>query len=116
MAKLIDVKKDGLMVRYLPGSKREMELLEDHVVFNRVIPKGFVFDGATLIDEDNDVKFAALLHDYFYRTVLKQVDRSKADKLFHDAMIDLGVSKTKAKLIYAGVRVGGLGAWKDGHK
>ena len=114
---MIDVKTEGLKVRFLPNTAKSMELLEDHVVLGHIIPKGFVFDGASYVDEDNNVRGAALLHDYFYRAAeIRTYTRKEVDQLFRKAMLEFGVSTWKSTTIYYGVRVGGGGIWKKARK
>jgi len=48
---------------------------------------------------------SAILHDFLYMT--KVFSRKKADKIFYEGMIILGVPKWKAKLMYYAVRIGG---------
>ncbi|MGL5765087.1 MAG: DUF1353 domain-containing protein [Sarcina sp.] len=113
---MVDVKTQGLMVRVLPGSTKDMELLDDHVLLSHVIPKGFVFDGASYIDEDNDVKCAALIHDYYYRMTEHDFTKAIVDEMFYQAMIKLGVPQTKARAIWMGVCFGGHEIWAKQQK
>lgn len=107
---------DGLVVRILPGPNKDMELLDDHVIIGHKIPKGFIFDGASFIDEDNNVKTSALIHDYYYRTTAHNFTKSMVDEMFYLAMIDLGVPICKAKTIHMAVCIGGESIWESVHK
>ena len=51
---------------------------------------------------------AAVLHDYLYRNGYGKnpiVDRKKADKIFYEAMLELGVGKFEAQKKYWAVRI-----------
>lgn len=54
---------------------------------------------------------AAVLHDCLY--VYHWLTRKESDDVFHEALLVLGVPKWRAALMWAGVRVGGSGPWKD---
>lgn len=58
---------------------------------------------------------AAVIHDYLYseRSGDKRFTRKESDQIFHEAMLELGVRKTKAYLMYLAVRVGGRLVWKN---
>lgn len=53
---------------------------------------------------------AGILHDWLFRT--GHVDRATADALYHEALIALGLSRWRAFVRWAGVRVGGWSAWR----
>lgn len=63
--------------------------------------------------------WGALPHDILYGTEFsfpgqsKQDARAMMDRILYDAALDSGASKLRAKIIYAGVRVGGGATWKD---
>ena len=57
---------------------------------------------------------AAVVHDYLYKT--KEIDgkpiaRERADQIFHEAMRESGVRKSKAWAMYWAVRAGGWLSW-----
>ena len=52
---------------------------------------------------------AAVLHDHLYRS--KSVSRKHADDIFLEAMVVLGVSPIKRRLMYYAVRTFGKGAY-----
>lgn len=113
---MIDVEKEGLLVRILPGPSKDMELLDDHKILSHIIPKGFIFDGASFIDEDNDVKSAALIHDYYYRMTEHNFTKTMVDEMFYQAMLKLGVPEAKARVIWSGVVFGGHSIWRKQQK
>ena len=57
---------------------------------------------------------AAVLHDWFYAT--HEIDRTKADAIFYEAMMSCGEYGWKAKMFFYAVRVGGWIAWKNKEK
>ena len=59
---------------------------------------------------------AAVLHDYLYSLDCDlPYNRKLADEIFYNAMVDNGTTPARAKMIYAGVRVGGSGSFKACH-
>jgi hypothetical protein len=78
-----------------------------------VVPKGFRTDYASvprilwsILPPSGKYTKAAVVHDYL--CVTKICPRDKADKVFLEAMEDLGVSPVVRHIMYAGVRVGSL--------
>jgi len=81
------------------------------------VPVGFSWDGASIprflwpeIGSPFSPKFLApaMVHDYLYSLGRSSgYTRKKADKLFLKLLIANGVSKELAKIMYAGVRIGG---------
>lgn len=77
------------------------------------VPVGFKTDFASvpwffrrIIPATGKYNEATVIHDYLcYLSNRMQYNRRKADRVFHDAMIDLGVYKYKALIIYFGVRI-----------
>ena len=85
------------------------------------IPKGFVFDGASIprffwriIDTPFSpfVLRAALVHDYIYRS--HHIDKESADELFYSMLLEDGNSQFKAVVMYQAVKWFGLRAWNKG--
>ena len=98
-----------------------------------VVPKGFVYDGASvptgfywILKRDGLCRAAALIHDFIYKHkgmncvqtlnrkrnfVYKEVDRKFADDLFYDLLLLAGVKKWKAKTAYRAVRMFGWYSW-----
>lgn len=108
-----------LIVEKLPGASwrlyRRFVARVDNVDY--IIPRGFVTDFASvpraplafLLAGDLGHK-AATLHDYLYAGKL---DRKYADAAFRAALEAEGVGRVRRALMYAGVRLGGAGAWAD---
>ena len=97
---------DRVLIRPLEYQSREG---------NYTAPAGFVTDFASipqvlrsLLDSRGTEK-AATLHDYLYRKQV--VPRAMADRLFYDALRSCGVGWIKARLLWAGVRVGGWASY-----
>lgn len=81
-----------------------------------VVPKGFVTDFASVPRiplafwaAGGIGQKAAVVHDHLYTT--HDVDRATADRVFREALSASGIAGWRAWLMYAGVRVGGSGAW-----
>ena len=95
----------------LPANSRDWPLyvlLNDLEFFGYVVPKGFVSDGATV----PRIAWALLppVHEYFPSAVLHDwmieqgFPRKLSDQVFRDSMIELGVNKYRARIMYAAVR------------
>ena len=91
------------------------------------VPVGFECDGASiprffwrLIGPPwGEYARAAVLHDYLYRFGRidgKVITRKRADQIFYDAMIDVGVYPLKAWAMYQAVRLGAGGPWSKYRK
>lgn len=102
------------------GKTSRYELLEDvtyvTTVWSKVdritIPKGFIFDGASIpkifwilvwSPWDTDILWAALVHDYLYSKRYK--NRKYCDDVLLEWMVNSGASKHKRFLIYWAVRL-----------
>lgn len=57
---------------------------------------------------------AVILHDALYATHHR--NRKFCDKLLYEALLSLGIRKSKAWLMYQSVRAGGWAAWKKSKK
>lgn len=85
---------------------------------NRVsVPAGFVTDFCSsipivwsVIPKWDKYGKATVIHDYLYFT--REVSRKKADDIFYEAMLVLGVKKWKAKMMYWSVRLFGRKSYK----
>jgi hypothetical protein len=86
------------------------------------IEPGFEWDGASIprvfwitIGSPFNPCFtvAGLVHDYLYKT--QPIERSRADKVFHNILKKSGVGLINSTRMYLAVRVGGFIAWKN-HK
>jgi hypothetical protein len=82
-------------------------------------PSGFISDGASIPrllwvwpghPLEGEFLRASVLHDWMYRT--GEASRAQADRLFFEALQADGVSPVRARVMYAGVRVGGWLAWR----
>lgn len=81
------------------------------------VPAGFKTDLASipravrpLISVHGKHTRAAVIHDYLYSIQKingEWIKRSKADKVFHLAMLELGVGRFKARIMWSAVRSGG---------
>ena len=96
-----------------------------------VIPKGFVFDGAsipkflrTFFSPVGVLLMGGLVHDYAYKyACLKRtgkgglllVDQKRADEIFRDICIEVNGFYTMNYLAYWSLRLGGWVAW-NGHR
>ncbi len=84
------------------------------------VPTGFVTDGASVprlpfvfLACGGRAKQAAAIHDYLYQTHGTR-NRRQADIVFLEAMRVDGLPLWIRELMYAGVRLGGMGSWSDG--
>lgn len=83
-----------------------------------IIPAGYITDFATvprllwsIIPPIGRHNRAALLHDYLYDNRIGS--RIFADKLFKKILLEDGVGRLKAEIMYLGVRIGGRKWWID---
>lgn len=53
----------------------------------------------------------AVVHDYIYTHQTHRFSKAQADRMFYEALLEEGVSKPLAWLMYAAVRIGGRGNW-----
>lgn len=83
-----------------------------------VVPKDFLYDGAsipaigwvaTFTPFHPRVMAPALVHDYRYAHRLG--DRKGADSIFHHMLIENGVDKATAEIMFQAVRIGGGSHW-----
>jgi hypothetical protein len=86
----------------------QYRLLEDMEFFGYTVPKGFITDGATvpraawaLLPPVHEYFPSAVLHDWL---IEMDYPRKQADQVFRDSMIELGVNKYRARIMYAAVR------------
>jgi hypothetical protein len=115
--------------------------MPDKIQRTITIPAGFTYDGASVprlvwtmsgITPDGLIRAAALVHDFIYRHSGRlprssygcikngawmdlsdsHWQRVDADRLFARIMREAGVSKTKRRLAYLGVRAGGWASWQ----
>ena len=92
-------------------------LLDDYTTHNITVPQYFTWDGCS-IPINNIFKpryvTASLAHDWLY--VSHQVTRKEADQIFNDLLIESGINKTIANIMYYGLRLGGGLAWDHSKK
>lgn len=83
------------------------------------VPSGFVTDFASvpwgfhnIFPKDGTWTQAAVTHDYLYnQRKVHGRKRSQCDKIFLDAMKELGVSRWQRYSMYSAVRIGGWTYW-----
>ena len=100
---------------------------------NYVIPKGFVFDGASVpkflaswLSPTGVLLVGGLVHDYAYKyqTLLKKnkkdtmgvINQKKADEIFRDVNIEINGFFLMNVLAYWSLRLGGFAAWNKHRK
>ncbi|WP_340108114.1 DUF1353 domain-containing protein [Pikeienuella sp. HZG-20] len=84
-----------------------------------VVGKGYEFDGASvpfpltvLVPQTHSLYLAAAaLHDWLYEVEHELVEREKADAIFREAMMVLGLNWVWAGLMWRAVRAGGWAVW-----
>lgn len=98
---------------------RLMRLEEDFIYIDNkaikwIAPKGSISDGASIPRQlwsimgaplSGRYRRAAVLHDVYCKNQL--VPHEQVHKMFHEAMLDDGVSPTKAQLMYFAVKTFG---------
>jgi len=90
------------------------------IVWKIVVPEGFISDFASVpripviyAMVGNCSHRAAVIHDYLYRIGAKpDVKREIADWVFDEAMGVKNVPRWRRWIMWAGVRIGGRGAYK----
>jgi len=90
-----------------------------------IVPDGFVTDLASIprclwpiFPPRGRYNRAAVVHDYLYgthHTEWRPADRLTADRIFREAMVDLGVWRPVRWCVWLGVRLGGVRAWSRKH-
>lgn len=100
------------LIYQIPGGEGEERLI--------VAPIGFKTDFASvpriisnIVPRVGILRDAAIIHDYLYRTEgdKGRFTRAQSDKVFCQAMKELGVPWWRRKLAWAGVRIGGWASW-----
>ena len=95
-----------------PIAKDKFRVYKDLSYQGIYIPKGFVTNGANIprvfwsLFPPNSPEYlsAVVLHD-FLCDKYPEVSYKEADRVFYEAMIEIGVSKWKAKLFYKSCRI-----------
>ena len=92
-------------------------LLEDYSRDGITVPTGFSCDGASIprlcwlwLPKWGRYYEAAIVHDWNYHS--KQLTRKQSDTLFLEQMLEDGVLKHRAYIMYACVRIWGKSRWK----
>ncbi|MEN9362165.1 MAG: hypothetical protein RL095_3700 [Verrucomicrobiota bacterium] len=105
-----------------PSGKGDVLLTDFRFIINGeevVIPRGFLFDGASvprafwsIIGAPNEPDFmlAALLHDWLYWS--HQWTKAKADAALRDLLVASGVSAIRAGAMFRAVDLFGGTAWR----
>lgn len=98
------------------GKKTKFTLIDPVEIHGFWIPAGYKTDFATvpkafwsIIPPIGRSNRAALLHDYLYDNRIGS--RIFADQLFKKILLEDGVGKLKAEIMYLGVRIGGRKWW-----
>ncbi|MFV0475418.1 MAG: DUF1353 domain-containing protein [Pikeienuella sp.] len=84
-----------------------------------VVERGYEFDGASvpfpltvIVPQTHSLYLAAAaLHDWLYEKEHETVERERADMIFREAMIVIGLSWIWAGLMWRAVRAGGWAVW-----
>ena len=83
-----------------------------------IVPAGFITDFASvpralwmIYPRWGTYGYAAIVHDLLYKDVAFKGSRLMADKIFYEAMLELGVPDTRASILYYAVRIFGSFAW-----
>jgi len=120
--------ENDVITKWLTSSDedRDMELTEEFAFVEPgerwEAPAGSVVNGASIPSGlwsivgspfVGNYRRAAVIHDVYYRDHGGKT-RKQVDGMFFNAMLTDGVSTEKARLMYAGVRVGGGAAWAEG--
>lgn len=117
----------NLVVERLPMKgyrKLGEEVSYDNGSVTVTVPKGYTTDFASIPDlfkwyvnnDDWRIVRPACCHDYMYEThqvVGGFISRKQADDLFYEMLRVEGMGWLKARLMWAGVRIGGFIAWDN---
>lgn len=61
--------------------------------------------------DDEFARRPSVVHDYIYTHGTTSFTKAEADRIFYDALLEEGMHKPLAWLMYAAVRIGGRGNW-----
>lgn len=65
-----------------------------------------------LVPRDDELaRRPATVHDYIYTSLTHRFTKAEADRIFYEALLEEGMHKPLAWLIYTAVRIGGRGNW-----
>lgn len=91
--------------------KRAYKVYEGNATDFASFPEYLPF-GTTLLGDPHEVAEAAVIHDILYvNATLHKYNRKESDQIFREILLEIGVPKWRARLMYWGVRVGGAKAW-----
>ena len=83
-----------------------------------IVPVGFETDLASvprillsLFPSDGKYLEACIIHDYVYTHLTRLYSKKQADEMLRKGAIALGLAPWKARIMWAGVRIGGRGNW-----
>ena len=100
-----------IYTKTLPDGREQ--LLRSFTAHGVTVPSGFVFDGASaprifwsIIPPFKRTKKASCIHDYLCRNAKSKEDRKRADEIFYRMLQESGISETRCKIGYLGVRIG----------
>ncbi len=119
--------KQPLLIPIWYKDSEAYQVFEDYIFVTRgesyIVPKGLVVDGASVPrmlwwfkPPDGEHRAAALAHDWLYlnKGVMpgRTFTRRDCDQVFHDLLLQSGLSDGEASLLFAGVRLGGWVTWR----
>lgn len=122
VARSLKLETAGFVRRHLFWRVPRYKTLEEFVYVSTagdqfVVPKGFVFDGAsippilwTFLHPMGRYRNAALVHDYLYST--GRVEKYRADDIFLEMMAKLKVPLHRRRLMYRAVQLFGRGGYQ----
>lgn len=95
-------------------------LVRDVQLRGIVVPRGFCSNASSLpwlarsmLPQTLDPCPAVVLHDYLYSTMSpKYVTRKDADLYMYHDLLEMGVSRVRAKTVFAIARAGGSGLFR----
>lgn len=105
---------------YQPGEWVVLNDLDYKPIRGNVIttPRGFVTDLASIpaplrgiLNVNGRSRMPAVLHDFLYSVQPQGITRERADNLFYEALVSVGVLPAVAWVYWAGVRMGGWMYW-----
>lgn len=84
-----------------------------------VVPVGYLSDLASvprlarrIVDPQTpEVRRPSVVHDYIYTDQTHRFTKAEADRVFYDALVDEGMPRSLAWLLWKAVALGGRGSW-----
>lgn len=61
--------------------------------------------------DDECARRPSVVHDFIYTNATDRFTKAEADQVFYDALLEEGMPKPLAWLMYTAVRIGGRGNW-----